>query len=192
MDELTLDQLIERIKDPDAQVRAKAWQAAGPIGAKAVEPLAAVMKHDDFEVARAAKRGLWVVVRYAGRPGNDEAKKAVEAKLCDLLIDDERDSIRREVLWMLSEIGGDVAVEAIREIPNILFNRDLREDARCALQRIPTDYAVQTLEDGLEEAPDDYKPAIAQSLRVRGVEVSDIPSEKLIPTKQTKVEPVGR
>jgi hypothetical protein len=48
------------------------------------------------------------------------------------------------------------------------------------------------LQEGLEVAPDDYKVNMAQSLRARGVDVPGLPCQKLVPTKQTKVTPVGR
>ncbi len=192
MDEITLDQILEMIKGSDENARAEAWQSAGPLGAAAVKPLAGLISHEEIEVSRAGKRAVWLIVRHVGRPGNDDARKAVEAELCGLLGDDQPVVIRREVLWMLSEIGGDVAVDAIREIPDILEDTDLRDDARCAVQRIPTVYALQTLKDGLEAAPDDYQPALAQSLRVRGVDVPGIACEKLTATKQTNVKPVGR
>ena len=192
MNELTLDELIAKIKSTDANVRAAAWQSAGALGAAAVKPLAQLITHDDLEVGRAAKRGLWVLVRYVGRPGADKDQRAVETELCDLLGDDRPDAVRREVLWMLSEIGGAETVAAIREIPNVLENKAIRDDARCAVERIPIRAAVWALEDGLEVAPDDVKPAIAHSLRVRGRKVRDYPSEKLVPKKHTQVEPVGR
>lgn len=103
---------------------------------------------------------------------------------------EQPDAVRREVLWMLSEIGGDEAVLAIHEIPGILDNKEIREDARCAVQRIPGDAAVQALKEGFEAAPEDFKHALAQSLRDRGVQVDGYPSQKLVPTKQTEVKPV--
>ncbi len=193
MDEdLTLDQLIAKIKDQDDKVRAAAWQAAGEVGAPAVKPLAAVLTDADIEISRAAKHALWVIVRHVGRPGAGDEKKPVVAALCGLLGNDQPAAVRREVLWMLSEIGGDEAVEAIRNIPGILENEEIREDARCAVERIPGDAAIQALKDGLEAAPDGYKINMAQSLRVRGVEVPGLPCQKLVPTKQTEVKPVGR
>lgn len=192
MDELNVEELIAKIKQSDDKVRAAAWQSAGKYGAAAVKPLAAVMTAEDVEVARAAKRGLWVLVRHVGGPGTDDEKKPVVAALCELLGDDQPNAVRREVLWMLSEIGGNEAVEAIREIPGILENQEIREDARCAVERIPGDAAVQALRDALEAAPEDFKYALAESLRNRGAEVAGYPSRKLVPTKQTQVKPVGR
>ena len=190
MDELTLEELIARIKDADDKVRAAAWESAGPLGAQAIGPLAATMTDENIEIGRAAKNALWKIVRHVGRPGADDDRKAVEAALCDLLGNDRVDAVRREILWMLSEIGGEAAVAAIRDIPGIVENTSLREDARCTLERIPTESAVAVLQEGLEIAPDDYKTAIAQSLRARGVHVPGLPCQKRVPTRETNVEPI--
>jgi len=217
-EELTLEQLIGKIKDRDDKVRAAAWQSAGKVGAAAVKPLADLMTEMDAEVARltkssgtardeiaynlevgrAAKHALWAIVRYVGRPGADDEKRPVVGALCRLLgggrVPSGWAAVLREVLWMLSEVGGDEAVNAIRNIPGILEDQQIREDARCAVERIPGQAATQALLDGLEGASDDFRLAIAQSLRVRGAEVDKekYPSQKLVPTRQTKVQPVGR
>ncbi|MHC4169086.1 MAG: HEAT repeat domain-containing protein [Planctomycetota bacterium] len=172
--------LIAKIKDSDAETRTRAWQSAGDIGAPAVQPLALVMTDDDLEVARAAKRAMWKIVRHTGRPGAVNAKKAVVGKLCGLLGADQPVSVRREVIWMLSEIGG---MASIRPLAELLSDEHLREDARCALERIPTDRALQALKAGFETAPEDFKPNLAQSLRKRGVKVEGYPCVKLVPTK---------
>jgi len=71
-------QLIAQIKDGSDKVRTEAWLGAGDVGAPAVKPLAEVMTDSDLEVARAAKRALWKIVRHTGRPGaNDNGIKAV-------------------------------------------------------------------------------------------------------------------
>jgi hypothetical protein len=208
MEELTLDALIQRINSDDPDVRTGAWLSAGAVGPAAikivVENEAEVKRLQEqgkkqelaqpLEVGRAAKHAMWKVVRTAGAPGSDAAKAEAEATLIDLLDPGQPDSIRREVLWMLSEIGGDATVQAIREIPNILENKAIREDARCCLERIPGEAAIRALADGLEEAPDDFKLALAQSLRARGVEVDPVkyPCQKLVPTKETSVQPVSQ
>jgi HEAT repeat protein len=192
MEELNIEELIAKIKDADDKVRCAAWLGAGKYGAAAVAPLAEVMATGELEVARAAKRGLWVVVRHVGRPGADKEKQPVVAALCGLLGDEVPVGVRREALWMLSEIGGDEAVQAIADMDNILENKELREDARGAVERIPGQFAVDTLQMGFNAAPEDYKINMAQSLRARGVEVPGYPCQKLVPTKQTEVQPVGR
>ena len=160
---------------------------AGTADAAAVKSLAAAMSDKEHEVARAGKRGLWKIVRHAGRPRARSEKKAVVALLIELLRDDQPVSVRREVLWMLSEIGGR---ESIEPIAAMLSNKELREDARMVLQRIPGKKSLAALKAGLKAAPDDFKLNIAQSLRQRGVKVPGLPCVKLVPTKKTSVKPI--
>jgi len=182
-----VDELMAGIRDENDKVRAEAWLGAGEVGAAAVKPLAKVMTDKDFEIARAAKRGLWKVVRHVGRPGAGNERRAVLGELVELLDDEQPVHVRREVLWMLSEIG---TRKSIKPIAALLSNRELREDARMVLQRIPSKSAVAALKAGLEDAPEDFKLNIAQSLRQRGVEVSGLPCVKLVPTKRTNVKPL--
>jgi len=193
-EKLTLDELLDRIKSDDPNVRTEAWQAAGSVGCAAIKPLAKIVAGGELEVARAAKRAMWKIVHTVGAPGAGDAKGAVEAELIGLLGNDQPASVRREAFWMLSEIGGDDTVDAIRELPDILEDTEVREDARCCVERIPTEAAVEALKEGLEEAPAEFALAIAQSLRARGVEVDQAkyPCQKLVPTKQTSVKPVPK
>jgi len=175
-----VNRLIAKISSSDAVTRTTAWQGAGDVGAPAVQPLAIVMTDDNLEVARAAKRAMWKIVRHTGRPGAVNAKTKVVAKLCGLLGADQPVSVRREVLWMLSEIGG---MRSIRPLAELLSDEHLREDARMALERIGIKRAVQALKAGFEVAPEDFKPNLAQSLRKRGQKVSGYPCVKLTPSK---------
>ena len=182
-----VENLISKLKDDSDEVRTEGWLGAGEVGAAVVKPLAKVMTDNDLEVARAAKRALWKIVRHTGRPKATKEKRAVETRLLELLGDDQPVSVRREVLWMLSEIGNRKTVEPIAAL---LSNKDLREDARMVLQRIPTKNALAALRTGFKAAPEDFKLNIAQSLRQRGVEVSGYPCVKLVPTKKTDVKPL--
>jgi HEAT repeat protein len=179
--------LMTGIRDDDPKVRTKAWQSASQVGAPAVKPLARVMTNDDLEVARAAKRGLWKIVRHAGRPGAGGMKTVVIKRLVELLDDEQPVHVRREVLWMLSEIGNR---QSVKPIAALLSDRELREDARMVLQRIPNKAALAALRAGFKAAPDDFKLNIAQSLRQRGVKIRRPECVKLIPTKKTNVKPL--
>ena len=188
-DQGAVDTLIADLKNADAGVRQKAWLGTGAVGAPAVKPLAKLMTADELEVARTANRALWQLVRHVGRPGAYADRKAVAEELTVLAGNGRPAAVRREVLWMLSEIGGNEAVAAIAAL---LSSEELREDARMALERIPGAQSLAALQSGLAAAPTDFKPNIAQSLRARGVEVSGVPSRKMVPTKKTSVEPIGR
>jgi HEAT repeat protein len=130
-------------------------------------------------VGRAAKRALWKIVRYAGRPGADADRKVVQQQLVDLL-ERQPTQVQRETLWMLSEIGEESVVKQI--IP-LLQDRDTREDARAALESIPGQASLEALQTALTSVAEEFRPAVANSLRVRGVKVSGYPSQKLVPTR---------
>jgi HEAT repeat protein len=179
----SVDELIAAIKSKDDKIRGPAWQNAGACGAPAVQPLATAMTDPDFEVARSAKRAVWVIVRHAGRPGAEAERKAVQGALLPLL-KDQPAPVRREVLWMLSEIGD---ADAITPMAVLLADAELREDARCALTRMPSPQATQALDTAFKTSPEDFKSALAESLRARGVVVSGYPSQKLKPTKETSL-----
>jgi HEAT repeat protein len=183
-------QLVTVIKGDDPDARAEAWMGSAAIGAAAVEPLAAVMAEEESgqEARLAAKRALWRIVRHVGGPeAESRAKSQVISKLHGLLVPEQLMAVRREALAMLSEIGGR---NSAGPIAALLSDPDAREDARMALERIPGTGAVKALKSALEEAPDDFKPAIAQSLRARGQKVKGLPCQKLVPTKQTDVKPL--
>jgi len=190
---MTLDELIAKIKSDSPDTRTEAWQKAGEVGAAAVKPLAGLVATGDLEVGRAAKRGMWKIVRTVGAPDAKKPDKlAVLMQLIDLLDDAQPVAVRREVVWMISELCG--GGPAVAPVAKLLENKELREDARCCLQRIPGDKSLTALKTAMETVPDDFKINIAQSLRARGVEVSEekYPCQKLVPTKKTSVKPVGR
>ncbi|MFO7805771.1 MAG: hypothetical protein R6V30_08910 [Paracoccaceae bacterium] len=188
-DQLTLDMLIERIASDDADVRAAARDNAGQVGAEAIAPLAKIACEGDFEIARAANRAMQNVVYHAGRPGAAKEAEAVSAELVKLVGPEPPLQFRRDVMWMLWQIAGPEAVEPVAAL---LDNSDLRQDARMCLEGLPAAEAVDALQAKLRTAPDDFKPALAHSLRKRGVSVPDVPDLRLVPTKETSVEPVGR
>lgn len=182
-----VDDLINGIKDKSDKVRAEALQSAGGVGAPAVKSLAKVMGDKDTEVMRAGKRALWKIVRHAGRPRARDERNAVVAELMGVLGGDHPTLVRREALWMLSEISGRTS---IKPIAALLSNKELREDARMVLQRIPGKQSLAALKKGLKAAPKDFKLNIAQSLRKRGVKVRGLACVKLVPTKKTNVKPL--
>lgn len=177
--------MITRIRSRDEAVSGAAWQSAGRYGAAAVQPLAKLMADGDFEVARKAKRALYLVVRHVGHPMAERERKAVERELI-VVVTSAPAPVRREAAWMLSEIGTDRCVDALAAM---LADEELREDARCALTRLPVRAAVETLKRAFGGASGDFKYALAESLRQRGEKVSGYPSRKLAPTAQSKAAP---
>lgn len=176
--------LIAGIRDKDDKVRGLASQNATAFGPDAISPLAELLADPDTEVARAAKRALWRIVRHAGRPDAGKERSGVLARLIPLL-GASVPAVRREALWMLSEIGGN---EAVSPMAALLSDPALREDARITLQRISGHTVVTALRKALGAAPDDFKPNIAQSLRALGEKVEGWPSQNLVPCKATSLK----
>ncbi len=182
----SLDSLLENIKSNRPDVRTAAWLGAGEVGAPALPPLAELVAGAEREVGRAALRAMWKIVRHVGHPAAPEAQKtAVVSGLLDLLSAGGSALVRRELLWMLSEIAGE---ESVDRIAPLLKNPDLREDARMVLDRIPGPKSLAALQTALRQTADDFKHNLAQSLRHRGVPVPGLPDRKLVPTRQTEVK----
>lgn len=190
-EELTLERLLAQIQDKDDRVRAAAWQAAGQVGAKAVRPLADIAASGELEVARSANRALWKIVRTVGRPGAESQRAATVTALIDVLGDGLLPvQLRRDVIWMLSEIIRDDEIDP-EGAASLLDDPDLQEDARCALQRVPGENSLAALKLGFGRATGDFKAALACALRARGVQVAEPPCPKLVPTKKTSVRPIA-
>ena len=177
---------IMRLKSTDLEVNTAACQSAPQLGAAAVKPLADLLADSEFELARRARRALYRIVRHAGRPGAAAEARAVEAELVALLGSGPVQP-RRDLLWMLSEIGTALAVAPMAAL---LMDKDLREDARCALTRMPLPAAARALKSAFAKVPEDFKYALAESLRVHGQQVEAYPSRKLVPSAQTTVRPL--
>jgi len=192
MEPLTVEKLLELLKSDDPLVRRDAWLKAGVLGADALPGLADLATKGDLEVSRAANRAMWQIVRYAGAPGRENERQAVVQTLAELVGDKNWPvQLRRDMVWMLSEIIADEELDESIALP-FLMDAELGEDVRMALQRIAGPKAIALLKAGLEKAKGDFKAAIACSLRKCHVAIEEPPCPKLIPRKQTQVKPVGR
>ena len=185
---MTPSELAAALKSKDDKQRAAAIDSAAECGPAAIKAVCPLLGDPETETIRAAKRALYKLVHDAGKPGAAAKAKAAEKEFIAVLRSSSSAPERREVLWMISEIGGD---DSVKPIAALLSNADLREDARCVLQRIPGKASLKALNDALKTAPEDFKFALAESLRKRGEKVSGYPSKRLVPTKATSVQPVA-
>ena len=153
--------------------------AAGGIAA-----LAKGLADEDFEAARRAKRALWKIVYEAGRPGAGAERAAVVGALLPLLGKDNPAVVRREALWLISETGGDEAVDAVAAL---VGEKEFREDAVMVLDHIPGAKSLAALKAAFGVVPEDFKMHVVQALRHRGEQVDGYPCRKLVPTRETQV-----
>ncbi len=183
---MTVEELLAAIRSDQPETRAAAWTQAGSVGPTALGPLADLLTHADLEVARAAKHAMWKITRTVGAPGATE-KSTAHSALVALLADAHPPVVRREALWMLSEIGDASCVPAMSPL---LLDSALGEDGRAALERIPGRESLAALQAAFERAPEALKYPLAQSLRDRGVSVAGYECQKLVPQRETTVRPL--
>lgn len=180
-----IEELIARIRKSSAEGTSPEWQTAGACGAGAIKPLAELTLDGNFETQRAAKRALAQVVHTAGNPNTRRAAKQAVTALVELT-QHANATVRRQAVWLLSEIATE---ESIRPMARLLNDPEVREDARCALLRMPPKAARAALQNAFKQANDDFKYALADSLRLLGEKVEGCPSRKGIPTGKTEVKP---
>lgn len=161
-----LQVFLEQIRSSDAQVRYAAWRSAGPWGAPAVVPLADLMASPEKGIVKAAQEALKAVVHYAGRPGARTEARLVSAELLKVAASSRPWQVRAEALNGLGFIGD---WRVVPGLVNLLEDREVREEARLALERIPGRMAQQALEKAVSTVPADFQPHLQQSLYNRAL-----------------------
>lgn len=162
MNGVNLNELLGKIKSNDAAVRFEAWRGAGPAGAAAVGPLADLMSGADKGVARAATEALQRVAHYAARPGALKSERlAVAGELLKVALSPRPRIARAQALHFLGFVGEDRNVPALARL---LDDKEVREEARLALERIPGPASLRALSIAVQRAPDDFKANLRQSL----------------------------
>ncbi len=156
---------------------------------QAVKTLTEMLKSDDPETKRAGKRQFWEMVRHVGRPGNAEQTQVLADALVKLLASDQPAVVKREALWAVSELGGN---ECVDPVAALLADKEVRQDACMVLERLPGEKPIEALKAALKTVPQEFVINVAHSLRARGIPADGPPCQKLKPTKQTQVKPVGR
>lgn len=185
----TLPEIVAALTSKEESQRTAAFAAVHQLGAPGIEALAPQLAHSETEHRRAAQRAIGRIVRQAGATGKlGETATAVEHALLACLARQSDHQARRDLIWFLSELG---QADTVKALAGLLNHDELREDARCALERIPGGASLQALQAGFNNAPEPFKFALAESLRKRGETVAGYPSQRLVPTKQTSVEPVA-
>jgi HEAT repeat protein len=179
--------LVAALRSKKDPARADAIHNAPALGTAAITALCPLLADTDNEVFRAGKRALLAIVRNAGRGKSlGKAAQAAETQLLIALENTAHAQARREIIWMLSEIGSNPTVQALTSLLN---QSEVQEDARCALERIPGNASLKALRNALKSAPEPFRPALAESLRKRGEQVKAYPSQRLTPTKKTSIKP---
>jgi len=174
-----INAFIAQIQGNDDSARNQAVQNAAAQGVAAVLPLLKLLDSANTEVARSAKRALYGIMHYAGRPQAHREAVQVEKDLLAGLASGST-PVKREIVRMISEIGNDAS---IKPLSNLLEDKDLSDDACMALQRIPGKKSLAALKKSLNSVPEPMRYPIAEALRKRGETIESYPCQKLTPTK---------
>lgn len=163
--------LLDQLQSPDANVRLNAWKSAGPAGASAVSGLSDLMASPDKSIAKCATGALQNVAHYAARPGATKEAQAVTTALLKLADSTRPRKVRAEALTLVGAIGD---ARAVPILTKLLADKDVREEARMALERIPGSASLNALKKAMASAPDDYKGSLQQSIQARTVPSQNI------------------
>lgn len=163
---------IEQLQSADADTHNAAARVSGPMGAAAITPIADVMASSDKGAARAATQALQHVAHHSTRPGTPamEAQR-VAGELLKVAMSARPRMVRSEALNLLGFVGSDSVVPALTRL---LDDKEMREDARMALERIPGPRSQRALEQALRRAPADFAPALRQSIHNHGLSMDSV------------------
>ncbi len=165
---MTASRLVEAIRSGDADARWDAAESAAEIaGADAIRDLAALMEDADPGKAKAARVAMDRIALACTAPGKEKEQREVSAALAAVAAGEGSVGTRRHAIRLLGMAGRAEACETLAEL---IGHRELREDARMALQRIPGEAAARALEKAARNAPPGYESALQRSLRDRSIE----------------------
>ncbi len=164
-------ELLSQLQSSDLELRWKSAVKAGPVGAEAVVPLGDLMGGEDRGVAKAATEALRRIVHYSARPGARKEAQAVARELLKLTGPQRPRPVRVEALYLLGCVGDEKVVPALERL---LYDPQVREEARLALERIPGKSATNALRRALKAVPEDFRANLQQSLRHRQMKPSTV------------------
>jgi len=155
---------IEKLGSQDAKVRAEAFENAAAIGPQAIPALKPLLGSSDKAVAGAALIALEKIVGPTTRRGTETDRRTASAALCKLAKSDLPVGARHRVLRCLALAGKD---EAVPTLADLLRDRDVREMARWALERIPGDAAGKAIVDALDYADGEFRAALIKTIGIK-------------------------
>lgn len=164
-------ELLSQLQSSNLDLRWEAAVKAGPIGAEAVVPLEDLMGGEDRGVTKAATEALRRIAHYSARPGARKEAQAVARELLKLTDPKRPRFVRVEALYLLGCIGDEKVVPPLEKL---LYDPQVREEARLALERIPGKSATNALRRALKKVPEDFRANLQQSLRHRQMKPSTV------------------
>lgn len=158
-----LKQLCGKVETPkrNAEQLAQAYE-------KAINYLMPLMSADDVGSRYQYQITLQDIGSHASRPGAETERRTLASVLCRKIETTEMTATVRN--WFVLQIERIGKEESVKTLTKLLSSEDkeLRDYARRALEKNPSDAAARSLEDAMKEAADPaWKAALAKSLRQR-------------------------
>jgi len=158
---------LSDIQSDDADVRYAAWSIAEQMDPEVIPELSKLLLAGKPGVRKAAAEALTYLVHSVGEEPGAEKRKAVVAKLIELLSEKRHKTERVTALRHLSLLA---EAEAVPAIAKLVALPDLREEVAFCLERIPGKTAEEALLDAYEGAAEEFKPRILAALGHRRTE----------------------
>ena len=152
---------LARMRSSDAAERYAGWQSAGPMGADVINVLGELASSEDKGVALSATGAMEKIAHYAGRPGAQSEAQKVSSELLKIANSDRPRMVRSNALQLVGFIGD---AKSVGGLVRQMKDKDLREDARLALERIPGSLSESALK-ALAKAADENKEPFAENVK---------------------------
>ncbi|HID07134.1 MAG TPA: HEAT repeat domain-containing protein, partial [Armatimonadetes bacterium] len=135
-------------------------KCAGQLGARALPALIDILIHGDNEHQLGARKVIEAIVHYATNSSEYDRAMVTATLIASLKLNIPIEA-KKFIIEMLGYVGIDDAVPPLAEL---LFDAQLREPARRALERIPVRSATRALVNALMRTHGAFKVALINSL----------------------------
>jgi HEAT repeat protein len=151
----TPQDLLQQLRDDNADRRLEAVQALAPHGPEVMGALAEMLGGEDQRLDLCARLAVQRIAYYAARPEGAEQREAVAKALGEIAVSDKPLYTRIFAVQQLALCGGDESLPLLWDL--LMFQPEMHETARAALARMPGRGPVETLERAVFEVGDAEK-----------------------------------
>lgn len=170
-DPATVGSFLTQIKYGDTASRLAAVKYAALVGTDLILPLGKVYAGSDQPAGRAAYEAIKRVTYNAGRPGAPAEAKSASENLLKLTSTEYPRQVRADAIELLGIVAGEADT---KQLADLMADKDVGEDARLALERIPGKAAEDALKVAARGANSERRAAIDLSLRHRKMKRADL------------------
>ena len=160
---------LSAMRSADVNERYAAWQSAGPFGADVINVLAELASSDDKGIALSATGAMDKIAHYAARPGAKIEAEKVTRELLKVASSTHPRMVRANAIQLTGFIGDNLAVGGLARL---MKDKEVREDARLALELIPgnlAETALKELAKAAAETKEGFEANLRQSLSNRNL-----------------------